>query len=65
MPDGVDLVGAAQTAGGYAKPMSAAFLAKQAEVVADAIKKFDVVVCTALVQGRKAQTPESEPMVTS
>ena len=45
---------AAQTAGGYAKPMSAAFLAKQAEVVADAIKKFDIVVCTALVQGRKA-----------
>jgi proton-translocating NAD(P)+ transhydrogenase subunit alpha len=56
---------AARTARGYAKPMSAAFLPKQAEVVAEAIKKFGVVVCTALVQGRKAQTPESEPMVTS
>ena len=54
---------AAQTAGGYAKPMSAAFLAKQAEVVADAIKKFDIVVCTALVQGRKAPILVSEPMV--
>ena len=48
---------AAQTAGGYAKPMSAAFLAKQAEVVAEAIKKLDIVVCTALVQGRRAPTP--------
>ena len=56
---------AAQTAGGYAKPMSAAFLAKQAEVVADAIKKFDIVVCTALVQGRKAPILVSEPMVQS
>src|SRR3712207_7926880 len=56
---------AAQTAGGYAKPMSAAFLAKQAEVVADAIKKFDVVVCTALVQGRRAPTLVSQPMVES
>ncbi len=56
---------AAQTAGGYAKPMSAAFLAKQAEVVAEAIKKFDVVVCTALVQGRKAPTLVSQPMVES
>ena len=45
--------------------MSAAFLAKQAGVLAEAIKKFDVVVCTALVQGRKAPAPESVPMVTS
>ena len=56
---------AAQTAGGYAKPMSAAFLAKQAELVADAIKKFDIVVCTALVQGREAPTLVSAPMVES
>src|SRR3712207_7025886 len=45
--------------------MSAAFLAKQAEVVAEAIKKFDIVVCTALVQGRKAPTLVSAPMLES
>ena len=56
---------AAQTAGGYAKPMSAAFLAKQGEVVAEAIKKMDVVVCTALVQGRKAPILVSQAMVES
>jgi NAD(P) transhydrogenase subunit alpha len=54
---------AAQTAGGYAKPMSAGFLAKQAEVVAAAIGKMDIVVCTALVQGRKAPTLVTAEMV--
>ncbi len=54
---------AAQTAGGYAKAMSAAFLAKQAEVVAAAIGKMDIVICTALVQGRKAPTLVTAEMV--
>lgn len=56
---------AAQTAGGYAKPMSAAFLAKQGEVVAAHLAKQDIVVCTALVQGRKAPTLVTEAMVAS
>jgi NAD(P) transhydrogenase subunit alpha len=56
---------AAQTAGGYAKPMSAEFLAKQAEVVAGAIGKMDIVVCTALVQGRRAPILVTEAMVAS
>ncbi|WP_426956857.1 Re/Si-specific NAD(P)(+) transhydrogenase subunit alpha [Muricoccus radiodurans] len=56
---------AAQTAGGYAKAMSAEFLAKQGEVVAAAIGKMDVVVCTALVQGRRAPTLVTEAMVAS
>ncbi len=56
---------AAQTAGGYAKAMSAEFLRKQAEVVAEAIRKMDIVICTALVQGRKAPTLVSAPMVAS
>ncbi|WP_201306141.1 Re/Si-specific NAD(P)(+) transhydrogenase subunit alpha [Roseomonas harenae] len=56
---------AAQTAGGYAKPMSAEFLAKQAEVVAGAIGKMDIVVCTALVQGRRAPVLVTEAMVAS
>ncbi|MBP0443731.1 Re/Si-specific NAD(P)(+) transhydrogenase subunit alpha [Roseomonas sp. SSH11] len=56
---------AAQTAGGYAKAMSAEFLARQAEVVAGAIPKMDIVVCTALVQGRKAPILVTEAMVAS
>ena len=47
---------AAQTAGGYAKQISAEFMPKQAEVVAAHIAKQDIVVTTALVQGRKAPT---------
>jgi len=56
---------AAQTAGGYAKQLSAAFYAKQAEVVAAHIGKQDVVVTTALVQGRKAPTLVTAEMVAS
>jgi NAD(P) transhydrogenase subunit alpha len=54
---------AAQTAGGYAKQLSAEFYAKQAEVVAAHIAKQDVVVCTALVQGRRAPTLVTAAMV--
>jgi NAD(P) transhydrogenase subunit alpha len=56
---------AAQTAGGYAKQLSANFYAKQAEVVAGHIAKQDIVVTTALVQGRKAPTLVTEAMVAS
>ena len=56
---------AAQTAGGYAKQLSAEFYAKQAEVVATHIAKQDVVVCTALVQGRRAPTLVTAAMVAS
>jgi NAD(P) transhydrogenase subunit alpha len=56
---------AAQTAGGYAKQLSAEFYAKQAEVVAAHIAKQDIVVTTALVQGRKAPTLVTEAMVAS
>lgn len=55
----------AQTTGGYAKQLSAEFYAKQAEVVAAHIAKQDVVVCTALVQGRRAPTLVTEAMVAS
>jgi NAD(P) transhydrogenase subunit alpha len=54
---------AAQTAGGYARQLSAEFYAKQAEVVAAHIAKQDIVVCTALVQGRKAPTLVTAAMV--
>jgi NAD(P) transhydrogenase subunit alpha len=56
---------AAQTAGGYAKQLSAEFYRKQAEVVAGHIAKQDIVVTTALVQGRKAPTLVTAEMVAS
>ena len=56
---------AAQTSGGYAKQLSAEFYAKQADVVAAHIAKQDIVVTTALVQGRKAPTLVTEAMVAS
>jgi len=45
---------AAETAGGYAKPMSAEYQAKQAELTAAHIVKQDVVITTALIPGRPA-----------
>ena len=44
----------AETAAGYAKPMSAEYQAKQAALVAEHIKKQDIVVTTALIPGRPA-----------
>jgi NAD(P) transhydrogenase subunit alpha len=44
----------AQTAGGYAKEMSAEYQAKQAALVSEHIKKQDIVITTALIPGRKA-----------
>jgi NAD(P) transhydrogenase subunit alpha len=45
---------AAETAGGYAKQMSAEYQAKQAELTAGHIVKQDVVITTALIPGRPA-----------
>ena len=44
----------AETAAGYAKPMSAEYQAKQAALVGEHIKKQDIVVTTALIPGRAA-----------
>ena len=44
----------AQTAGGYAKPMSAEYQAKQAILTGEHIKKQDIVITTALIPGRAA-----------
>ncbi|MFC0632877.1 Re/Si-specific NAD(P)(+) transhydrogenase subunit alpha [Brevundimonas balnearis] len=45
---------AAETSGGYAKEMSDAYKAKQAELTASHITKQDVVITTALIPGRPA-----------
>ncbi len=51
---GVDDEESAAQKGAYAGEMSAAFRAKQAELMAVTIAKNDLVICTALVMGRKA-----------
>src|SRR5262249_7809552 len=56
---------AAETAGGYAKEMSKEYQAKQAALVADHIKKQDIVITTALIPGRPAPRLISKEMVTS
>jgi NAD(P) transhydrogenase subunit alpha len=53
----------AQTAGGYAKEMSKEYQAKQAALIAETIKKQDIVITTALIPGRKAPVLVSEEMV--
>ncbi len=55
----------AETAGGYAKEMSEDFQKRQAEFVADHIKKQDIVITTALIPGRPAPKLLSEEMVRS
>ncbi len=56
---------AAETAGGYAKEMSKDYQAKQAALVADHIKKQDIVITTALIPGRPAPRLVSKQMVES
>ena len=51
---GVDDEESAAQKGAYAGEMSAAFRAKQAELMSTTIAKNDMVICTALVMGRKA-----------
>jgi NAD(P) transhydrogenase subunit alpha len=53
----------AETATGYAKPMSAEYQAKQAALITEHIKKQDIVITTALIPGRKAPVLVTEDMV--
>jgi len=55
----------AETAGGYAKEMSKEYQAKQAALVAEHIKKQDIVITTALIPGRPAPRLISAEMVKS
>ncbi len=55
----------AQTAAGYAKPMSAEYQKKQAELVANHIKIQDIVITTALIPGRPAPRLITAEMVRS
>ncbi len=55
----------AETAGGYAKEMSDDYKRRQAELVAETLKKQDIVICTALIPGRKAPILINDDMVHS
>lgn len=55
----------AETAGGYAKEMSEAYQKKQAALIAETIKKQDIVITTALIPGRPAPKLVSADMVKS
>jgi H+-translocating NAD(P) transhydrogenase subunit alpha len=60
-----DEVKQAETAGGYAKEMSDDYKRRQAELVAETLKKQDIAICTALIPGRKAPTLINDEMVHS
>ena len=53
----------AETAGGYAKEMSDAYKEKQAALIAETIKKQDIVITTAAIPGRPAPRLVSADMV--
>ena len=55
----------AETAGGYAKEMSKEYQEKQAALVAEHIRKQDIVITTALIPGRPAPRLISADMVAS
>jgi NAD(P) transhydrogenase subunit alpha len=55
----------AETAAGYAREMSADYQRRQAELVAETVKKQDMVICTALIPGRPAPRLLSTEMVRS
>jgi NAD(P) transhydrogenase subunit alpha len=55
----------AQTAAGYAKPMSAEYQAKQAELIAQHVMTQDLVITTALIPGRPAPKLITRAMIES
>ncbi len=62
---GVDDEELAGQTGAYAREMSDAFRQKQAALMASTVAKNDIIVCTALVMGRKAPVIVTQPMVDS
>jgi len=60
---GVEDEETAKQTGAYATQMSDAFRQKQAELMATTVAKNDIVICTALVQGRKAPVIVTSEMV--
>ena len=54
-----------ETTGGYAKEASVEFKKKQEELLKETVKKQDIIICTALIPGKKAPRIITEEMVLS
>ena len=52
-----------ETKGGYAKEASDDFKKKQEDLLAETLKKIDIVICTALIPGKKAPLIIKEKMI--
>ena len=52
-----------ETSGGYAKEASEDYKKKQAEMMSNALKKNDIVICTALIPGKPAPKILTEELV--
>ena len=52
-----------ETEGGYAKEASEDFKKKQEELLSETLKKIDIVICTALIPGKKAPIILKEGMI--
>ncbi len=52
-----------ETSGGYAKETSEDYKKKQAEIMREALKKNDIVICTALIPGKLAPRILTEDLV--
>ena len=52
-----------ETEGGYAKEASQDFKKKQQELLSETLKKIDIIICTALIPGKKAPVIIGEEMI--
>ena len=52
-----------ETEGGYAKEASEEFKKKQEELLSETLKKIDIVICTALIPGKKAPLIIKDSMI--
>ena len=52
-----------ETEGGYAKEATDEFKKKQEELLSETLKKIDIVICTALIPGKKAPVIIKEEMI--
>ena len=55
----------AETEGGYAKEMSDEYKKKQETLISETVAKQDIIICTALIPGKKAPTLITEKMINS
>src|SRR5438876_68944 len=53
----------AETAQGYAREMGEEYQRRQRETISAALRRTDIVICTALIPGRQAPVLMTEPMV--